>query len=450
MILLPTDVLFLGMTLLFIVLGVIYRRDPSLQRIYQRICHDPAALWAFLTFTVFWIVAVLDSIHLRDLSHTSGIYSLLDVLLQPLNHYQEVGYSAPFAVQTFEPIIQHLANGSWSSQPETLHILQGKSLHWVLWFNQWVWGIVGLSVILAILLILLTKLSKTIPEYGWGAHVMALFKGDYPGPWRSLYLTALCFCIGIWTILIYSPHVHILGTDKIGSDLLVQVIKSIRTAMILGIVTSLVTMPIALVLGSIAGLLGGWVDDVIYYIYTTLSSIPGILLIAASVLSLQIYWYNHPLGMSNPMSRADMRLLALCIILGLTSWTQLCRVLRAQTFKLREQDYILASRVQGVSTWRILSRHIMPNLLPILLISLVLDFSGLVLAEAVLTYVGVGVDPLTPSFGNLIDGARIQMAQTPVVWWPLSSTFIVMLLLVFAVNILADSVQHALNPRAPD
>ncbi len=442
---LPTDALFILMTLSFIFLGIAYRHDPSLQRIYQRIKYDPWALWASLTFSIFWLIALLDSIHWIHLSTPNGMVSLLDVILQPLSQVVEKSYSAPFAQVTFMPVMQHLPNGTWSSIQVPLLIDKGLAPRWLLWFTEWLAG-VGVSTILLAWVIGYVSQPRGC---AWRIHLSRLLRGDYSLPWRSLYLTSLCFCMMLWTIIVYGAHVHIFGTDKIGNDILVQVIKSIRTAMILGMVTSLVTMPIALILGALAGLLGGWVDDVIYYIYTTLSSIPGILLIAASVLSLQIYWYNHPLGAATPMARADLRLLALCIILGLTSWTQLCRVLRAQTLKLREQDYILASRVQGVGTWGILSRHIMPNLLPILLMSLVLDFSGLVLAEAVLTYVGVGVDPLTPSFGNLIDGARVQMAQTPVVWWPLSATFMVMLLLVFAVNMLADSVQQALNPRAP-
>lgn len=446
MIFLPTDVLFLGMTFVFLLLGILYRQDPSLQRIYRQLSFDPWGLWALMTFVVFWMIAVLDSIHIAEPQTTQGIQSVLDLLLRSMTVKQELSYSLPFATHSFQPSIEHLVNGHWLSMVMPLEINQGQSLHVIYWFFLW-----GLGVILFSSLCYATLLYLSKPSTGtWGEHGIAFIKGSYPRPWRTLGLGGIFLFASIWGIIIFAPHFHLLGTDKIGNDLLVEVLKSIRTAMILGIVTSLITMPIALCLGALAGLLGGWIDDIIYYIYTTLSSIPGILLIAASVLSLQIYWYNHPLTTSLPIVKADFRLLALCVILGLTSWTQLCRVLRAQTLKLRELDYILASRIQGVGTWRILSRHIMPQLLPILLISLVLDFSGLVLAEAVLTYVGVGVDPLTPSFGNLIDGARVQMAQTPVVWWPLTATLVVMLLLVFAVNILADSVQQALNPRAPD
>lgn len=446
MIFLPTDVLFLGMTIVFLLLGIIYRQDPSLQRIYRQLSFDPWGLWALMTFVVFWFIAVLDSIHFASAESTQGIQSVLDMLLQPLFDKQELGYSLPFATHSFQPTIEHLVNGHWQSTVMPLDINQGQVMHIGFWLFLWCSGVIVFSGLCYAAFLYLSKPASST----WQEHSLAFIKGNYPRPWRTLGLGCLFLFASIWGIIIFAPHFHLLGTDKIGNDLLVEVIKSIRTAMILGIVTSLITMPIALCLGALSGLLGGWVDDIIYYIYTTLSSIPGILLIAASVLSLQIYWYNHPLTTSLPIVKADFRLLALCVILGLTSWTQLCRVLRAQTLKLRELDYILASRIQGVSTWRILSRHIMPQLLPILLISLVLDFSGLVLAEAVLTYVGVGVDPLTPSFGNLIDGARVQMAQTPVVWWPLTATLVVMLLLVFAVNILADSVQQALNPRAPD
>src|SRR6185503_16237011 len=103
--------------------------------------------------------------------------------------------------------------------------------------------------------------------------------------------------------------------------------------------------------------------------------------------------------------RADLRLLFLCVILGITSWTGLARLLRGEALKLREMEYIQAAHAFGVSHWRILTRHLLPNVMHIVLIAVVMDFSGLVLAEAVLSYVGVGVDPTTISFGTMINSA---------------------------------------------
>ena len=146
-------------------------------------------------------------------------------------------------------------------------------------------------------------------------------------------------------------------------------------------------------------------------------------------------------------ARADARLLALCVILGVTRWTELCRLLRGEAMKLREQEYIQAAQAFGVSSLRIMTRHIVPNVMHIVLISVVMGFSSLVLAEAVLSYIGVGVDPTTISFGNMINAARMELGREPVVWWPLASAFFFMLLLVLAANLFADAVRDAFDPR---
>jgi peptide/nickel transport system permease protein len=240
---------------------------------------------------------------------------------------------------------------------------------------------------------------------------------------------------------------HVLGTDKVGQDVLYLSLKSIRTGLIIGTVTTLVTLPLALFLGVAAGYFRGWVDDVIQYIYTVLSSIPSVLLIAAAVLMMQVTIDTHPQWFDTTASRADLRLVFLCLILGMTSWTGLCRLLRGETLKLREMEYIQAAQSFGVSSMRILTRHIMPNVMHIVLISLVMDFSALVLAEAVLSYVGVGVDPSMISFGTMINAARMEMAREPMVWWALASAFGFMLVLVLAANLFADAVRDAFDPR---
>lgn len=251
---------------------------------------------------------------------------------------------------------------------------------------------------------------------------------------------------------IYPPltHYHILGTDKVGADVFYQSLKSVRTGIIIGTVTTLVMLPFALLLGMMAGFFGGWIDDIIQYLYTTLSSIPGVLLISASVISIQVYISNHPMTFQTIAERADIRLLALCVILGVTSWTSLCRLLRAETLKIREMDYVRAATALGVTRFKIILRYIFPNVLHIVLITIVLDFSSLVLAEAVLSYVGVGVDPTSFSWGNMINSARLDLAREPAVWWPLFSAFLFMFTLVLAANLFSDAVRDAFDPRLRD
>ncbi|MBK6402342.1 MAG: ABC transporter permease [Rhodocyclaceae bacterium] len=244
------------------------------------------------------------------------------------------------------------------------------------------------------------------------------------------------------------PGTHLFGTDKVGQDVLYLTLKSIRTGLLIGTLTTLIMLPAAVLLGIVAGYVGGWVDDVIQYLYTTLNSIPGVLLIAAAVLMMQVVIDTHPDWFATAAERADARLLALCAILGITSWTGLCRLLRGETLKLREMEYVQAARAFGVGPLAIMLRHILPNLMHIVLIALVMDFSGLVLAEAVLSYVGIGVDPNTISFGTMINAARLELAREPMVWWSLAAAFVFMFALVLAANLFADAVRDAFDPRA--
>jgi peptide/nickel transport system permease protein len=242
-------------------------------------------------------------------------------------------------------------------------------------------------------------------------------------------------------------HFHLFGTNKIGQDVFYETIKSIRTGLVIGILTTIFMLPFALFFGTIAGYFGGIIDDLIQYLYTTLSSIPGVLLITAMVLVMQIFISNHPQLFSTIADRADARLLVLCFILGITSWASLCRLLRAETLKLREQDFVTASVAMGAKKMAIIVRHIFPNIMHIIIITLVLDFSGLVLAEAVLSYVGVGVDPTMPSWGNIINTSRLELAREPVVWWPLLAALSTMFFLVLSANLFADNVRDAFDPR---
>lgn len=243
------------------------------------------------------------------------------------------------------------------------------------------------------------------------------------------------------------PSSHVFGTDKVGQDVLYRALKGVRTGILIGSLTTLIMLPFAIFAGVVAGYFRGKVDDFIQYIYTTLSSIPGVLLIASAILMLQVYMDTHAEEFTNITIRQDTRLLFLCIILGVASWTGLCRILRGETLKLREMEYVQAAVALGVSRFRIIQKHIIPNVMHIVLITVVLDFSGLVLAEAVLAYVGVGVDPTMESWGNLINAARLELARDPVVWWNLMAAFCFMLGLVLSANLFADAVRDAFDPR---
>jgi peptide/nickel transport system permease protein len=304
----------------------------------------------------------------------------------------------------------------------------------------------GLSLISVTLLLGLVWASKSV-----GQPIVSVWNqfklGQTEWPWRSIVLTFVLMVLSITWVLLLSQGYHVFGTDRTGNSVLVFALKSVRTALVIGGLTTLVVLPLALLLGVTAGYLRGWVDEVIQYVYTLLASIPDVLLIAASVLLLQVFIDKNQGVFETALERADARLFFLCLILGITSFTGLCRLVRGETLKLRELEYIQSARALGVSTPRVLWRHIVPNLMHLVLINTVMQFSGFVLAEAVLSYVGVGVDPKTASFGVMINTARSELAATPVVWWSLTTAFGFMFLIVLSANLLADAVRDAFDPR---
>jgi len=134
------------------------------------------------------------------------------------------------------------------------------------------------------------------------------------------------------------------------------------------------------------------------------------------------------------------------VVMGLTGWVDLCRLLRGETLKLREKEYVQAALALGVSRFRVLARHVVPNLMHLVLIAVVLRFSGLVLAEAVLSYIGVGVGPDTFSWGTMFNQARGELGRDPLVWWNLAAAFVAMFALVLPANLFGDALRDALDP----
>ena len=222
------------------------------------------------------------------------------------------------------------------------------------------------------------------------------------------------------------PGSHLLGTDKIGRDVLHQTLRGARVALLIGGLTSLIAISLALLLGVSAGYLGGRFDDVVFFVMSTLASMPSLLLLIALIAAL-----GHGT-------------VQVCLALGVTSWVGMCRLSRAETLKLRELDYVRAARALGVSDFRILVRHILPNLMHLVIITFVLMFSGLVLAEAVLSWLGIG---LQGSWGQMIDQARDELSREPVVWWNLIAAATALFVLILAVNRIGDAVRDVLDPR---
>lgn len=241
------------------------------------------------------------------------------------------------------------------------------------------------------------------------------------------------------------PRSHIMGTDKTGGDIFYKILKGTRTAIIVGLVTTLISVPFAMAFGITAGFYGGLIDDIIQFIYTTISSIPSILLITSLILIVNNLFKNS--SSNGVQIMGESLLLGLCIILGIVGWSGLCRLLRAETLKIKELDFVQAARALGTSNVNIIFKHIIPNVMHIILISFILHFSGLVMVETVLSYLNIGVPPTIGSWGRILNEARNELSRDPIVYWPLFASFLAMLVLILAVNFLGDVIRDALDPK---
>lgn len=433
-------------------------RMPVLRASWHKVLARPMGMASLVALAAFVLVGLADSMHYRARLDNGQldveVKSVLDRALAPLTVHTERTYSAPLA--THAQARETIEKPDGSQVRETPRLQFGGE-HLADPEQDWArdvvsrtaaglgWGVLASLIVVGVLAVSLNLAWRC----GFTHALSRLWQPQNNDPaWRSLLLTSALLLLTAGAMASLAGGYHVLGTDKVGQDVLYQTLKSIRTGLVIGTLTTLVTLPVAIGLGLLAGYFRGWVDDLIQYVYTTLNSIPWVLLVAAAVLIVQVFIEQNESSFSSVAERADVRLLALCVIIGLTGWTGLARLLRAETLKLRELDYVTAARAFGVSGPRILLRHILPNVQHLILISVVMDFSGLVLAEAILSYVGVGVDPVMNSWGNMINAARLELAREPVVWWPLLAAFCFMFALVLAANLFADVVRDAFDPRS--
>ncbi|MCI0400446.1 MAG: ABC transporter permease [Gammaproteobacteria bacterium] len=461
-VLLWTDALIYLLVLVVIGFALYARRWEHLRAPWREVVQSRLGTGAAVVLFAYITIGLLDSVHFHPRlkgedaqaaePYSTEVISLFDVIVAPLREHVEKTYSAPFAThlyarETIElpdgrevreyPRLQyggaHLQDPASDRIPDILHT---SAIALVEALGVWLFCVVLVVGSLARLA------GKTMQD-----RVRAIVSRRTVVPWDVILVTSGMLIACTFLVAHLGVKYHMLGTDKVGEDVFYQALKSIRTGLVIGTLTTLVMLPFAILLGIMAGYFRGWVDDAVQYVYTTLNSIPGVLLIAAAILMMQVYMANHEDSFTSLESRADIRLLFLCIILGITSWTGLCRLLRGEALKLRDIDYIQAAHSFGVGHFSIITRHILPNVMHIVLITVVLDFSALVLAEAVLSYINIGVDPTMESWGNMINSARLELARDPIVWWSLTAAFIFMFGLVLSANLFSDAVRDAFDPR---
>lgn len=222
-----------------------------------------------------------------------------------------------------------------------------------------------------------------------------------------------------------------LGTDRQGRSILSRSIASIQVAMAVGLIAGIVSVVIGTFLGCISGYARGRLDDVVVWLYSTVESIPYLLLLL--VLS---YSAAHVFGRG---------IITVHVAFAATFWTGPCRVIRGEVLKLREADYVTAARALGASPARILLRHVVPNVLHLAFIYFSLIFIGAIKSEVILSFLGLGVQD-QPSWGIMIDQSRAELATD--FYWQIGAATAFMFVLVLAFNVFTDALQDALDPKA--
>lgn len=248
-------------------------------------------------------------------------------------------------------------------------------------------------------------------------------------------LIAQNFNIEFNTSYAHPSFKHILGTDIFGRDVFVRVIYGTKISMSVGFIASLIAIPIGVILGATAGFFGGFIDDIIVWLYSTLASVPGLLLILALSLVLK---GKTILGI--PLSGLN----SVYIAIGFTSWVGICRIIRAEVIKHKNRDYVLAARAFGASHSRQIFTHIMPNVFHLIIIDFSLRFISAIQSEVIISYLGLGAINV-PSWGIMISDAKLELSRG--VWWQLFGASFAMFLIVLALNVFGDALRDALDPK---
>jgi ABC-type dipeptide/oligopeptide/nickel transport system permease subunit len=244
-------------------------------------------------------------------------------------------------------------------------------------------------------------------------------------------LAHLGLIAGDWNVEVGSSYAapgmqHWLGTDIFGRSVLAKIIKGTEVAMSVGFVVGLIAVTIGLTLGALAGYFGGIVDGCIVWFYTTVASIPNIMLLIALTFIL------------------GKGILSVYIALGMTNWVELCRLVRGEVKRHKDREYVQAATALGASHLRKLCGHILPNVLHIVIICFALIFQFAIKSEVILSYLGLGVQD-SPSWGVMIDDAKAELTRG--IWWQLVFATLAMFLIVLALNILSDALRDALDPK---
>jgi peptide/nickel transport system permease protein len=232
--------------------------------------------------------------------------------------------------------------------------------------------------------------------------------------------------IGAYSKPTTDPPAYLLGSDEIGRSQVVRLLYGGRVSLTVGFLAGLVTMTIGVAVGLTAGYLRGRVDDVITWLITTLNSIPTLYLLLIFA------------GLFSPSPQT------LIFVLGILIWPGVANFVRGQTFAIREREFVTAARTIGAGQLRIMVKHILPNVMPLIIVLAAIDVGTIILIESALSYLGLGINPPTPSWGNMLTNAASYFVRA---WWLVVSPGVMIFLTVLTLYLIGDGLRDALDPR---
>ena len=281
-----------------------------------------------------------------------------------------------------------------------------------LWSNAW-WKLRHdrLTIAAVVVLVILALLSASADFFAANIFHYSFEKQDLLNTYQKPTL---------------EPLAYMLGTDDIGRSAVVRLLYGGRVSLAVGFIAALASLTLGIFIGLAAGYFRGWVDDLITWFVTTLLSIPTLFLL----LIIAAIWEPGPV--------------TLTVIIGGLFWTGISLYVRGQTFALREREFVIAAKTIGARDRRIMFNHILPNILPLIFVLAAIDIGAIILTESALSFLGLGILPPTPTWGNMLTGATSNLVRGP---WLIYPPGIMIFLTVLCLYLIGDGLRDALDPR---
>jgi peptide/nickel transport system permease protein len=268
-----------------------------------------------------------------------------------------------------------------------------------------------------------TRLKRNRMAMAGLALVLGLFAVALLAPWLAPYDPSF---INLKQVLMPPSPDHLLGTDTLGRDVLSRIIFGAQISLLVGFVAVGIATLIGLLIGVLAGYYGGWVDSALMRLVDLMLCFPAFFLILAVIAVLEPSIWN------------------IMAVIGLTSWMGVARLVRAEFLSLREREFVTAARALGAGDARLILRHMLPNALAPVMVSATLGVAGAILTESALSFLGLGVMPPTPSWGNILTAGKDNIE---IAWWLSVFPGLAILITVMSYNLLGEGIREAIDPR---